>query len=56
MYNRQVLEQQRVAAQKAEEEKANQPTKEDMRQYYKQVRSKPKGKRPTHFDREFFDE
>jgi len=53
---KQKLEQQRLEAQRAEEEAANEPTKEEMRCYYKQFRSKPRGKRPTHVDREFFDQ
>jgi len=31
-------------------------SKEDMRMMYKQMRSKPKNKRPTHASREFFCE
>ena len=31
------------------------PTKQEMREYYKSVRSKPKNTRPDHTPREFAD-
>jgi hypothetical protein len=51
-----MLEQQRAEARRAEEEAANQPTKDELRAAYKHLRSKPRGKRPAHVEREFFTE
>jgi len=31
------------------------PSKQEMREYYKSIRSKPKNKKPQHLAREFFD-
>lgn len=31
------------------------PSKQEMREYYKSIRSKPKNKKPQHITREYFD-
>eukprot|EP01110_Echinostelium_bisporum_P004942 TRINITY_DN2220_c1_g1_i1.p1 TRINITY_DN2220_c1_g1~~TRINITY_DN2220_c1_g1_i1.p1 ORF type:complete len:162 (+),score=23.06 TRINITY_DN2220_c1_g1_i1:140-625(+) len=49
-----LLEQQKEEEERQKANEVKEPTKEEMRMYYKSVRSKPKDKRPQHTTREFF--